>query len=130
MNRHQRAADRMAEHLDHDGARRVREAERRAMQARISSAVSYAVKNEPNHLQLEAAKALVWNGRGQIASLTDEAGACAFMGSLAHTPVNDLGKAVAVARAEQLFTRAEGLQHVSIPLANVINEIADKVRGS
>lgn len=130
MNRHQRAADRMADHLDTDRARQIRDAERRAMQDRISSAISFAVKSEPDHLQLEAAKAVAWNARGLISTMTDEAGACAHFGKLAHTPVEDLGRAIARARAEQVFVSEGGLQHVSIPLANVINEIAEKVEGS
>lgn len=100
------------------------------MQARISSAVSYAVKSEPPHLQIEAAKAVAWNARGLISTMTDEAGACAHFGKLAHSKVVDLGKAVARARADQVFAANDGMQHVSVPLANVINDIAKKVEGS
>jgi hypothetical protein len=59
----------------------------------------------PNE-RLELTRATAWAAREQFVSLQDDAGACAFFGSLASAPDSVLPKAIAKATAEQLFAKA------------------------
>lgn len=56
--------------------------------------------------RLEWLKAAAWKLRDLFVSVQDDAGACAFFGSLASAPDSVLPRGIAKATAEKLFTKA------------------------
>lgn len=133
--RHERMAERMAGDLDRQRARTTHAVERQAVHCRISSAITCAIKSEPQHLWPVAAVAAAETVRAIYAGAVDEAGACALYGKLAHSPIADLHKAVARAAAEKAFADHDGPQHIRGPLADGLRtiglgSIADEVENS
>lgn len=101
------AVDRIDRHRDRRASSKpvkdVRRLQIREM-AREAFRATVARLTCPNE-RLELIRATAWAAREQFVSLQDDAGACAFFGSLAHAPESVLPKAIAKAKADQAFDK-------------------------
>lgn len=126
MSRRDQSEDRIIGSMDRARSKAGNAVERQALHCRVASAVTLAVKSEPEHLRAEAAKAAAETSRTLYAEADSEANAISLFGRLAHTPVVNLHKAVATANAEKLFA-ANGPQPIGIALAAGLRSLADEL---
>ena len=102
-----RIIDRIDRRREQKATTRVRELRRLQIHEMARASVNCAALGYDDPAdRLEWLKAAAWKVRALFVTVQDDAGACAFFGSLASAPDSVLPKAIAKAKAEQLFTKA------------------------
>jgi hypothetical protein len=108
MSRNERIiVDRIDRRREQRATTQVRELRRLQIAEHARSTVNCAAKGYDDPAErLEWLKAAGWKLRELFVAGQNDAGACAFFGSLASAPDSVLPRAITKARAEQLFTKA------------------------
>ncbi len=106
-----RAENRIIERIDRKreqmATTQVRELRRLQIGEHARSSVNCGARSFDDPAErLEWLKAAAWKVREMFVAVQDDAGACSFFGSLASAPDSVLPKAIAKAKAEQVFTQA------------------------
>ena len=103
------ASEAIIARVDRQRSKALSDARRLRIREVARAQVNLGAKSYDESLdRLEWVKAAAWKLRELFVTLQDDAGACAFFGSLAHAPESVLPKAIAAARAEQAFDKLTG----------------------